>query len=1122
MLANVYMRCLRKKVLPVPVNSSLASPNLEGLSEQSLKDLLAYYALPLAVRRKSWYGNFYFVVERVTMTGRATGKRYRNGKFYDNWSCSIHDLFLLNNPSDISEITVEKNVPLAESKSFSAIKPENPNNLNLDKSSYIKGQTRLFVQRNGKLLPALFDHFDVKNGKSVIYVNCDGHASFYAFPQTTFVFPNKDDGIAALSKKNRFIESSADILLVINAYKKLPEAQVPSSSKADEFAFETKYHNKVNEKLLQDLVLPNQKADAAHKALSDIRSNFKDDCIDARENGGYLDDHTFISYQIRSSNAERQLVSASDERFKIEMVRKKPYFARVDCGKSALELHTAYIGDSDIPGYVVDWRHPEIGNAYYLSSIFQSRNDIVIALKRIFDIQQAKLLDFNDEINLYHESSLQTNDWELETSTDSFLSRLLSVSREDKTTHDIIKTIQSEQYNIITSDFYKNAVINGCAGSGKTMILYHRISYIAYNHVFRTGKPFDPQQVYVISPSDFFENSSSSLLQKLSIDDIHHAPFEAQIENLICRYCTEHFVLPFYGILTLLECTNQKTCDFYSEETFQMLLKDVERIDSIPTLKGEYIDWLIHAAQSLLTKNGFEAVSVNSASDIEEPFRKLYRSECFIKRKPSKSDPDAKTEYYLKESITSISYENIFASLNTLDKTKNTYQSRAKKLNQYGSILNMCVSDHTRQYSNGIVSTDIGGFWKILENPSTFEKFSALIISEKLFHMAYGERYSGQDYLLKCAFVFQNQISSEYIDKAGLYYLKALTCRYGALVKDAAFIYVDEFQNYSVFELQCIKDAFSNPVFNLYGDFDQRIEEKGSALSSALDDMLSPQMYNLNFNYRNAKQITEYINKVVYKNMQPIGINGAVSESNYFDCKFSKHNRTAVIAKDTQLVNMLLHLRFGKGFLKLASETKTVDEEELMLLSVYECRGLEFDTVYVFQAGLSENEKYVAYTRALDHLVIITDEDLRSIKDAEETRVRQENEKRHTPKCADQLSETIPGQNQHGPSEESSVSTKAFTDDQCSSIYWEALQLFTSEDPDELAYAVSLLENIAEWKDSKSKITAFKKRIASVKNDQENQQRTIYRTNKRCQYCGGKFKGIFSKTCANCGRKKDY
>ncbi len=40
-------------------------------------------------------------------------------------------------------------------------------------------------------------------------------------------------------------------------------------------------------------------------------------------------------------------------------------------------------------------------------------------------------------------------------------------------------------------------------------------------------------------------------------------------------------------------------------------------------------------------------------------------------------------------------------------------------------------------------------------------------------------------------------------------------------------------------------------------------------------------------------------------------------------------------------------------------------------MTVYESKGLEFTAVAVADKGMTDNEKYVAYTRALKHLAII-------------------------------------------------------------------------------------------------------------------------------------------------------
>ena len=1100
--------------------------------EQKLKDLVATHALPLAVRKTTWYGDFYFVVEEITWRGQAKGTRYRNGNVYGSWSCSQNDLFVLNEQNSHTQQYIDVDVPVEKQEAESPVKDANPNNLNPDKSSYIHGVTKLFVQRKEKLAPAVFDHFEVKNGKDVIYVECEGEVIFYAFPNTSFVFPNKDDGAAAIAKKNRSYGETTGPARIVEAYQKMPLAKEPSANDDVERTHEEQRHKSVNDKLLQDLVVPKQSIKVAEQKLATQWEDRRDAYVDARENG--YDPHTFISLDLQASNAKSQIATAQRKIDEIEDVRRKPYFARIDCGKSVKELHTAYIGDADIPGYVVDWRRQEIGNAYYHSSIFQSRDDIVIALKRTFDIRYAQFFGFDDEINIYHSGSLHVSDKELERGTDELLTKLLLVSREDKSTHDIIKTIQSEQYDIITSDFYKNAVINGCAGSGKTMILFHRLSYIAYNHKFRTGDEFDPQRVYVISPSLFFDVGNGALLKKLKIDKIHHAPLDEQARELIRGYCSRYNITPFYRILDVIKGNADGACKLYNEVTFSEFLKCVNDIDITPVLKSSYTEWITNVACTILEKHGFETTGAKDSSDLSAFFGRLYRSDCFIKNKPRKKSEgdynrkdysDTQPEYYSKGALTTISYENVMASLNDLGKTENTYRIRARKLAQHSDVLEICLSPHTRKYSNGTMETELKDFWNILEKPDVFEKLSALIIAEKLLGVAAGHEHSDQDYLLRCAFVYQTQIPAQYANAAVLYFLKALTLRYGSLIKDPTFVFVDEFQNYSVFELLCLKAAFEKPTFNLYGDFDQRIEEKGAELQDALDDILSPEMYTLSINYRNAKQITEYINKAVYKNMHPIGVNGTVSEVGYFDCDFRKKDRTAIIAKDTETVRDLLHMRFGKGFLKVAAEARTIDDNELTLLTVSECKGLEFDTVYVFSDGMTENEKYVAYTRALDHLSVITDENLSQIKISEEERIKKEKAKRKKEEAPapDVALPTEPTEEERTPDsnpeestqtqEKAELAEEPVTTDQCDDIYLEAIQRFSSPDPDELLHAISLLERIVD---------AFGRKLTIVREAQAEQQKASYRAAKRCQHCGGEFKGFFSKVCGNCGRKKDY
>ena len=54
------------------------------------------------------------------------------------------------------------------------------------------------------------------------------------------------------------------------------------------------------------------------------------------------------------------------------------------------------------------------------------------------------------------------------------------------------------------------------------------------------------------------------------------------------------------------------------------------------------------------------------------------------------------------------------------------------------------------------------------------------------------------------------------------------------------------------------------------------------------------------------------------------------------------------------------------------SETGELSKKKINLLTVYESKGLEFAAVAVYDEGMSGNERYIAFTRALDFLAVVS------------------------------------------------------------------------------------------------------------------------------------------------------
>ena len=56
----------------------------------------------------------------------------------------------------------------------------------------------------------------------------------------------------------------------------------------------------------------------------------------------------------------------------------------------------------------------------------------------------------------------------------------------------------------------------------------------------------------------------------------------------------------------------------------------------------------------------------------------------------------------------------------------------------------------------------------------------------------------------------------------------------------------------------------------------------------------------------------------------------------------------------------------------------------------------------------------------------------------------------------------------------------------------------------------------------KNRVEEEKKRLEQQRLEQQKQLQAQRRADGLCQHCGGKFKGLFTKTCTNCGKGKDY
>lgn len=225
-------------------------------------------------------------------------------------------------------------------------------------------------------------------------------------------------------------------------------------------------------------------------------------------------------------NTDARFQQVRQELLRMERSRRKPYFGRIDFTDSNLRKKECYyIGKAAITKdaaelMVIDWRAP-IASVYYESSLGvctysvkgEGAFQIDLSRKRTYEIE-------NDELKDFYDSDVVAND--------DLLTKYLARSKRT-VLNDIIATIQQEQNEIIRMKPQHNIIVQGGAGSGKTTVAMHRISYILYNYDLE----FKPKDFYIIGSNRILLNYITGVLPDLDVYGISQMTMEQLFIRLL-------------------------------------------------------------------------------------------------------------------------------------------------------------------------------------------------------------------------------------------------------------------------------------------------------------------------------------------------------------------------------------------------------------------------------------------------------------------------------------------------------------------------------------------------------------------------------------------------------------
>ncbi|MEH7309383.1 UvrD-helicase domain-containing protein, partial [Neobacillus drentensis] len=277
----------------------------------------------------------------------------------------------------------------------------------------------------------------------------------------------------------------------------------------------------------------------------------------------------------------------------LRKAEKEPYFGRFDITSEEDGKETFYIGkqgvrDQNENVVVVDWRMP-IASVFYNFTPDQPKqsysfhdgkakrninHSVDVLKKKEFTIKDQKIIKIIQQVSEKLNENLNvtiTEKGEELTITDDFLREIIENSNTTGYLKEIIASIQKEQDKAIRQPIDRNVIIQGVAGSGKSSIALHRLSYLLYNN-----KNIKPSDVLILGPSNLFISSVQDLLPNLSLEGIRQSTVQQMLYQYLQSVIKEKFDLSYntYFEEVLFSKKNEvkKIIEFKGSETFVLIL----------------------------------------------------------------------------------------------------------------------------------------------------------------------------------------------------------------------------------------------------------------------------------------------------------------------------------------------------------------------------------------------------------------------------------------------------------------------------------------------------------------------------------------------------------------------
>ncbi|MCH1624261.1 RNA polymerase recycling motor HelD [Fredinandcohnia quinoae] len=716
------------------------------------------------------------------------------------------------------------------------------------------------------------------------------------------------------------------------------------------------------------------------KASESNEENFRENLKGALEGVDFKDSSFNYINMLTNSNLLRR---TNEEVRNLKRNEKKPYFARINFKRDETGLEEIlYFGKVSLfdketqQPIIVDWRS-QIANLYYDGRLGEvsykaegEEYEGYLSLKRQYIIDDGELEEIRD-VDL--------------TTTDELLQKSLSESASNRLT-DIVSTIQEEQNNIIRADLNKPIIVQGAAGSGKTTIALHRISYFIYTY----AEYFSPDQLMILAPNRLFIDYISEVLPELGVDNILQTTLVDFVKKCISK--------PIKLLSPEMKLLGFINGDF----------KDPDMVRWVAKFKGsfEFRDILDHYSedilQTLLPEDDFfvSKFRLYKARDLRHLITHEYRYLPYYKRiekvKKILQNTVRLEKKKMLHKVTSF-YDDKLDKV--LFKTKIDPEKRRSYVIKAMDKKEALIEEITKQSR-----TAVNAYIKKLPNHDLFYYYKKLVTDQELFAMYASDLLTEEQIQFFCHYETKLHLEKSYEqeDLAALLYLQSKLFGIKKELK-ARNVVIDEAQDYSYFQLIALKSALETDMFTIVGDLAQGIHSyRGiNDWTPVLEEIFPRATYKtLQKSYRTTIEIMNAANEllkllqlelplvepVVRHGEQPVfhKING--SEKNTItdltkeieDLYADGMKTIAIIGKTNKECSKLAKAfkKYSELPIQLLKENEEINKEEVVIVSSHLSKGLEFDAVIIYsnEEKFTENEieiklLYVSMTRPLHRLL---------------------------------------------------------------------------------------------------------------------------------------------------------